>query len=64
MTTNIKARKVGGNYQADGWVISMFQTTAGATRYVFEFLTPKGMLHIFTPEQVELLDNDSSKHSS
>lgn len=48
-----RARKVGGSYQAEGTVVSEFKTLAGATRYVFEFDSPKGMLHIFGPEQVE-----------
>lgn len=50
----IRAEKIGGNYQAKGWIVAMFKTTAGLTRYVFEFDEPKGMLHIFTPEQVKL----------
>lgn len=48
-----RARKVGGSYQATGTVVSEFKTKAGATRYVFEFDEPRGMLHIFGPEQVE-----------
>lgn len=48
-----RARKVGGSYQATGTVVSEFKTLAGATRYVFEFDEPRGMLHIFGPEQVE-----------
>lgn len=47
-----KARKIGGSYQADGTVVSVFKTTAGELRYVFEFDQPKGMLHIFGPSQV------------
>ena len=49
-----EARKIGGSYQADGYIISRFTTTAGAERVVFEFIEPKGMLHIFTPEQIEV----------
>ena len=52
-TTPQPARKIGGSYQADGYIISRFTTTAGAERVVFEFNEPKGMLHIFTPEQIE-----------
>ena len=48
------ARKIGGSYQADGYIVSRFTTTAGAERVVFEFNEPKGMLHIFTPEQIEV----------
>ena len=47
------ACKIGGSYQADGYIVSRFTTTAGAERVVFEFNEPKGMLHIFTPEQIE-----------
>lgn len=45
--------KVGGSYQADGIIVAAFRTTAGAERYVFEFTQPCGMLHIFTPNQLE-----------
>jgi len=48
-----RARKVGGSYQASGTVVSTFQTLAGETRHVFEFDEPKGMLHIFSPAQIE-----------
>lgn len=47
-----KAEKFGGNYQATGTIVAVFKTTAGAERVVFEFDQPKGMLHIFTVEQV------------
>lgn len=47
------ARKIGGSYQANGAVVARFKTRAGLERVVFEFNEPKGMLHIFTPEQIE-----------
>jgi len=47
------ARKIGGSYQADGAVVARFKTRTGLERVVFEFNEPKGMLHIFTPEQIE-----------
>lgn len=47
-----RAEKVGGSYQAKGTIVSAFRTTAGALRYVFEFDEPKGLLHIFGPEQL------------
>ena len=53
-TTPQSASVFGGSYQADGYIISRFTTTAGAERVVFEFNEPKGMLHIFTPEQIEV----------
>jgi len=49
-----EARKIGGSYQADGYIVSRFTTTAGAERVVFEFNEPKGMLHIFSAYQVEV----------
>lgn len=45
--------KTGGSYEADGYIVSLFTTTAGAQRCVFEFIDPKGMLHIFDVKQVE-----------
>jgi hypothetical protein len=51
----LRARKVGGNYQAEGWVVSRFFTRAGKERVVFEFEAIPGMLHIFSPEQVEFV---------
>lgn len=47
------ARKVSGAYQANGNVVSEFQTIAGNDRVVFEFSEPSGMLHIFNPSQIE-----------
>lgn len=52
----LRAWKIGGSYQASGYIVAIFTTTAGLTRYVFEFDTPKGMLHIFNTEQVTLQD--------
>ncbi len=48
-----RARKIGGSYQAEGVIVSEFKTTAGESRVVFEFDTPKGMLHIFNETQIE-----------
>lgn len=47
------ARKVGGAYQANGYVVSEFKTIAGNDRVVFEFSEPSSMLHIFNPSQIE-----------
>jgi hypothetical protein len=47
------ARKVGGSYQADGFIVARFRTRAGVERVVFEFEQPAGMLHIFAADQVE-----------
>lgn len=48
-----KVRKVGGSYQADGYVVGVAVTLGGAVRYVFEFETYPGMLHIFNETQLE-----------
>ncbi len=45
--------KTGGSYQATGIIVAAFTTTTGAERYVFEFINPSGMLHIFGPQQLE-----------
>lgn len=60
------ARKVGGSYQADGWIVGRFKTLDGEDRVVFEFAQPPaddlvqdwpaflpGLLRIFRPDQVE-----------
>lgn len=52
--TPIRAFKIGGSYQAAGWIVSIFQTTNGEQRLVFEFDEPKGMLHIFNNSQITL----------
>lgn len=46
-------RKVGGTYQADGIIVGIAVTTMGQVRYVFEFETYPGMLHIFNESQLE-----------
>jgi hypothetical protein len=51
-----RARKVGGSYQATGTIRSAFKTRYGSQRYVFDFDTPAGLLHIFNHEQLEPLD--------
>lgn len=47
-----RVKKIGGNYQATGWVVGAFTTRAGAERYVFEFEDLPGMLHIFSTNQL------------
>lgn len=47
------ARKIGGSYQANGFIVARFKTIAGLERVVFEFAEPKGMLHIFSADQIE-----------
>ena len=59
--TSLRASKIGGSYQASGWIVAIFETTAGELRYVFEFDIPKGMLHIFSGSQIKL-DTDTSAY--
>lgn len=56
---NDPVRKIGGSYQADGVIVGAFKTLAGKERYVFEFIEPAGMLHIFGPEQLTLREEQA-----
>ena len=51
-----KVKKVGGNYQATGYIVGAFSTRAGRRRYVFEFEDFPGMLHIFHGGQLESIN--------
>jgi len=59
LTPGQRAQKIGGSYQATGTIVGAFTTLKGFQRYVFEFDEPAGMLHIFGPEQVEALPEQS-----
>jgi hypothetical protein len=48
-----RVRKVGGSYEATGTIQAVFATRAGLIRYVFEFDSPPGLLHIFSGIQLE-----------
>jgi len=52
-----KVRKIGGSYQARGYIVGVAVTTTGDVRYVFEFETFPGMLHIFNEGQLELVED-------
>ena len=54
-----EVRKIGGNYQASGWIVAAFTTRAGLDRYVFEFESMPGMLHIFNGSQLEPMPKDA-----
>lgn len=57
-----KIIKVGGNFQHTGTAVAVFKTLTGKDRVVIEFDAPvQGMLHVYTLEQVEKLQNDFSK---
>jgi hypothetical protein len=53
--TGYKVRKVGGSYQGEWVVVSVFRTLAGELRVVAESLVLPGLLHIFSPTQLELV---------
>lgn len=51
-----RVRKTGGSFQHTGVVVAEFETTAQERRIVLEFDAPvKGMLHVYRPDQVEVL---------
>ena len=52
-----KAKKVGGSYQAQGTVVSVFRTRHNENRVVFDFDEPPGLLHIFSEKQLEHVNN-------
>jgi hypothetical protein len=47
-----RVKKIGGSYEATGWIVAAFRTRGGSERYVFEFEALPGMLHIFGPDQL------------
>jgi hypothetical protein len=56
-----RVRKTGGTYQAEGYIVGIAVTTTGQVRYVFEFETFPGMLHIFNEAQLEKITNIESQ---
>jgi len=48
-----RVKKVGGTYQAEGYIVGIAVTLTGQVRYVFEFEAYPGMLHIFNEGQLE-----------
>ena len=50
-----KVIKRGGSYEATGTIVAAFLNLAGEERVVFEFSAHYGMLHIFSPSQLELI---------
>lgn len=54
-----RVRKVGGSFQHTGIVVAEFTTMTGEPRIVLEFDYPtEGMLHIYRPDQVEVIDTE------
>ena len=57
MLVGKRVRKAGGSFQHTGIVVAEFHTTAGELRIVLEFDAPvDGMLHIYRPDQVEVVE--------
>lgn len=54
-TVTRRAKKVGGTFQAMGYVLSLFHTTYGEARYVFELDDPKGVLRTYSPVEIEFI---------
>lgn len=55
MKVGQRVRKVGGTYQGEWIVVSVFETTTGQPRLVCESCTLPGLLHIFAPHQMEVM---------
>ena len=53
LTIGDPLRKMGGDYQANGFYAGIIIRTDGALLCAFEFAEPARMVHIFRPEQVE-----------
>lgn len=58
MNIGDKVRKPRG-YGFDGWVVATFTKRDGQRRVVVESEAIPGLLHIFTPEQVEPIDTST-----
>lgn len=59
---NDKVRKIGGSYQATGTIVSRFKALDGSSRYVFQFDSPAGLVHILGDNNLEPYDHD--KHEA
>lgn len=53
MKVGDRVRKFTGDYQLDGVIVAIFDTTAGKTRVVVEH--KQGFLHIYNPMQLKVL---------
>ena len=56
-----RVRKVGGSYQATGTKLGEFKTSQGKELIVFEFDAYPGMVHIFSPSQIEEIVPQTNK---
>lgn len=48
-----KVKKVGGDYQFEGVVVSVFLKLSGVTRYVVE--DDRGVLHVYSEKNLEAM---------
>lgn len=49
-----RVKKIKGSYQAVGIIVAVFLALDGSSRYVFQFDDPKGLVHIFGDNNLEL----------
>lgn len=47
-----RVKKFGGEYELEGTVVAAFSKLSGVERYVVEADTPKGLLHIYGPNNL------------
>ena len=51
-----RVKKVGGEYELEGTIVAAFNKLSGTERYVVEADIPKGLLHIYGPNNLQLLE--------
>lgn len=52
-----KVKKIGGDYQFEGIIISVFNKLSGKIRYVVE--DDRGVCHIYSAKNLERINNES-----
>lgn len=50
--------KVGGDYSLTGTIVAAFTKASGAERYVVEADNPKGLLHIYSENNLQIIPDD------
>jgi hypothetical protein len=53
-----RAMKFGGDYSLTGVIVAAFIKTSGVERYVLEADVPKGLLHIYSENNLQELPDD------
>lgn len=56
--TGDRVIKFGGDYSLTGVIVAAFEKTSGAERYVLEADVPKGLLHIYSENNLQELPDD------